>query len=138
MEWHIINRRAYLLMSLMAPEVLSGDVEILITKDTTNVLLPVKISQFEGQYKEGSNWLFWETELEQNHDYFGIQKSEDRNVCFFKSGFGAGKQSGNTEIFFEDSHPQPGITYYQLKSVDINGRSSFSEIISVVPFNLWK
>ncbi|MCB0835431.1 MAG: T9SS type A sorting domain-containing protein [Bacteroidetes bacterium] len=109
------------------------DVEILITKDTTNVLLPVKISQFEGQYKEGSNWLFWETELEQNHDYFEIQKSEDGEMYVSLSQVsGQGNSQETQKYSFEDSNPKPGITYYQLKSVDINGRSSFSEIISVV------
>lgn len=96
---------------------------------------PVQLTHFSGQVKDNTAYLQWATSEELNNKGFEIQKS--LNAQDFKAiGFvdGAGTLQGRKEYSFRD-YDHSTTSYYRLKQVDLNGTSSFSHVISLIPTN---
>jgi len=97
--------------------------------------LPVSLIQFKGQKDGNSNILSWTTTKESDNKGFEILRSFN-GVDFNTIGFVAssalnGNSSGNLNYRFMDNQAPDGNNYYRLKQVDINGRSSFSNIVLI-------
>ena len=95
-------------------------------------MLPVELTQFQGNYRNGQIKLNWETAAEFNNEKFVVEKSRD-GLLFSPIGEVVG--SGTTLIArnytFLDSQPLPGSNFYRLRQVDMNGSFEFSPIIEV-------
>jgi PKD repeat protein len=94
--------------------------------------LPVTLLNFDGYHANGKNVLTWKTANEQNNSHFEIETSKDgRN--FYQIGRVEGKNipSSVSDYTFTDQLPATGINYYRLKQMDMDGRSTYSKIISV-------
>lgn len=95
--------------------------------------LPVDLLFFEGRLNDFFNVeLSWSTGSESNNAYFSIERSKDG--VFFESldkvnGQGNSNQVSNYNIV--DNAPLPGISYYRLKQVDFDGKTSFSNLIAI-------
>ena len=97
------------------------------------VPLPVELLNFEARlYDQNRVDLFWTTFSEINSSEFVVERSKD-GFDFREIGrvTAAGFSSNNIDYFLSDYDPENGINYYRLKSVDLDGSYSYSDIRSV-------
>lgn len=92
--------------------------------------LPVTLTRFEARgYGENQVQILWETSSEINHDYFVVERSQngtDFTDFYQTKGVGDAFTAANYETF--DEEPFSGISYYRLRSVDLDGSKTYSEI----------
>ena len=94
--------------------------------------VPVELSGFHA-YTEGTDAVLqWSTASETNNNGFEIQRSVDE-FKWFAVGFlpGIGTSSETHLYFFRNRDLLPGKYFYRLKQTDLNGTSSYSEVIGV-------
>ena len=92
--------------------------------------LPVSFVSFFSKVNENSIIIKWLTANELNTTHFIVQHSTDgsfySDIGILKAiGFGANKYE------FIDNNQANGINYYRLQSVDKDGSSSYSKVVSV-------
>jgi len=100
---------------------------------TANNPLPVELISFDAVVNDGSQVdLKWVTATEINNDYFVVEKSKDgKNWEEVVWVDGAGNSNYTLEYYETDENPYEGISYYRLKQVDFDGKTSYSEIVPV-------
>jgi hypothetical protein len=94
--------------------------------------LPIALISFTAFPSNNEVKLNWSTSAEINNDFFTVQKSQDQsgweNILQIP-----GHGTSSTTQFYSANDPQPyaGISYYRLKQTDIDGKESYSPIVSV-------
>jgi hypothetical protein len=98
--------------------------------------LPITLSNFVGEQKNYGVGLNWTTTSEVNNQYFEVLRAgEDKNFTSIGKVNGAVNSSEIKTYSFSDFNPLAGNNYYQLKQVDLDGKSeSFGPV--VVKFGL--
>lgn len=93
--------------------------------------LPVGLKHFRIEHSEKGSVLLWETESEENSDYFSVERSE-QGMDFTSIGIVEAKGNSDQQQFYQftDSKPLSGISYYRLRMVDLNGSTRYSSIVS--------
>jgi hypothetical protein len=95
--------------------------------------LPIQLLSFKGQKEGENNKLSWVTISELNNDYFSLERSKDgKSFEEILQVKGAGNSTSALLYTAYDYFPYLDITYYRLKQVDFNNRSSYSNIISLL------
>jgi hypothetical protein len=94
---------------------------------TGAAVLPVKFSTLDARVANSSVSLKWMVATEENLAGYEIEKGTDGR-SFSKIGFV--NASGESTYSFVDTKPS-SISYYRIKSVDINGRYGYSSIALV-------
>lgn len=97
------------------------------------VTLPVTWLSFTGQVTPGNNHLLrWIVASENNNKQFDIEASSDGNV-FLPLAYQLSAGNTNSQRQYEYVHinPSQGTTWYRIKQTDIDGRVSYSTIISL-------
>jgi hypothetical protein len=95
--------------------------------------LPVEGMLLSAKTSNTSVLLQWNTLSERDNAGFDIQRSENGYV-FESIGF----VQGNTfsqhlrDYYFEDLKPMNGKSYYRLQQKDVNGKTSFSNVVEVI------
>ncbi len=106
-----------------------------IRKITPSFPLSTPISQFEVKMNYNDHSLFWTTNYEKNNSYFNVQMSEDgiqfSNLCLVKSKALYGNCTIPIDYNFTNQNPPPGICYYRLEQVDLDGNTAFSKVITI-------
>jgi hypothetical protein len=99
---------------------------------TATGVLPVELSEFNGNSESVGNILSWRTESEYKNDYFELMYSRDAEH-FEKIGViqGVGTTSDPQEYQFIHQGVPVGTSFYKLQQVDLNGERTDSKIISV-------
>lgn len=94
--------------------------------------LPIELLDFFGEHRQGQNHLFWRTASEKNNKAFEIQKSTD-GLLFHPIGSVEGKENSQVLNTYEfvDERPEPGIAYYRLKQIDLDGSFKYHKTISI-------
>ena len=97
--------------------------------------LPVKLGAFNASLKSNRVLLNWNTETEVNNAGFEIERKSG-NAQYEKVGFVASKApSGNgtgySYTFEDETVNSKGVAYYRLRQIDLDGKSTFSEIRAV-------
>jgi hypothetical protein len=94
--------------------------------------LPVRLLDFTGVLLNGETHLSWTTASEYDNDHFELERSSDAAV-FVLFATVKSQGNGNTPQTYQytDLHPLTGYTFYRLKQVDLEGKSTFSPVISV-------
>jgi|GEM_PF-575192 len=94
--------------------------------------LPIELIAFTGRNINGVNELAWKTAIEENSDYFEIQKSTD-GLNFARIGTvdAAGESLVTLSYTFEDATPAIGNNYYRLRMVDLNGSFEYSNVVQI-------
>ena len=95
--------------------------------------LPVNLFNFRAERTETTANLNWSTLAFSENKKFRIERSAD-GIIFEKIGSVKGQQSTGTQMNFEFIDEQPlnkSIAYYRINQTDLNGKSKFSETISV-------
>jgi hypothetical protein len=93
--------------------------------------VPLKLISFTGERNSRVTYLKWITENEERIDHFEVQRSYDATT-FAAIGTTAGRNSGQREQYlFEDNSPLQGLAYYRLRSVDFDGKFTYSRVVVV-------
>lgn len=96
------------------------------------IVLPMELTAFTARPKNDEVLLEWETQAEQNSDYFVIEHSKDNAEWL---PIGEVKASGDSHetinYTFTDREPNFGKNYYRLRMVDLDGSYDYSEIRAV-------
>ncbi|MFA6057325.1 MAG: T9SS type A sorting domain-containing protein [Taibaiella sp.] len=104
---------------------------------TTPVNLPVSLSELKGHISNGKAILNWNTYSEHANKGFDIMRSEDgktfRSVGWIPSQAANGNSEALLVYTFTDAQAVTGKTFYQLKQVDLDGKTALSNIISLAP-----
>jgi len=94
--------------------------------------LPIELIVFEAYAEQKHNLLKWTTATEENNAYFSVQRSAN-GQDFVEIGRinGSGTTTDEVNYEFVDTNPISSLNYYRLQQVDFDGKSSFSDIVSV-------
>ena len=95
--------------------------------------LPISLLQFTATIANKSQVLLtWETSSEHNNHYFEVERSIN-GVSFGKilTVDSKGNSTSTQEYTAIDASPSTGISYYRLKQIDIDGKSTYSKSIAV-------
>ncbi|HMH21491.1 MAG TPA: T9SS type A sorting domain-containing protein, partial [Puia sp.] len=103
-----------------------------ISLNTCLVILPVTLVGFEGSQQPGGVALSWQTASEQNTSYFDVQR-RDGNNNYISIGHVTASTlaSGSTYHFTDNTALLQDETNYRLGIVDIDGKVTYSRVISV-------
>ncbi len=95
--------------------------------------LPVTLTAFQAIAHEQSALLTWSTSEEVNFSHFEIQRSADGRL-WQRVGEVAAAGLGDAPLAYRysDVQPLPGLSYYRLKMIDLDGTYVYSDIRSVV------
>ena len=100
----------------------------LISSTNALVALPVQFISFDGQLLANKNVeLKWNAAADDQHDYFEVQRSVDKNNFIT-----LGKILAAPPCVFVDPSAKPGNNYYRIKQVDKNGTVSYSKVINII------
>jgi len=94
--------------------------------------LPVSLTSFTAKANQQNIDLAWNTASEKDNSHFEVLRSGDGKT-FSKIGEvkGAGNSSSAKSYAFTDRDALPGVSYYKLKQVDVDGKSSDSEVAAI-------
>jgi hypothetical protein len=106
--------------------------------------LPVTYAEFSGRKEGNLNLLSWKTISESNNKGFEIERSADGKSFTSISHVRTKAENGNSAApiyyTYRDAKPLAGSNYYRLKQIDIDGRSTYSDIVllksSVIDFRI--
>jgi hypothetical protein len=105
-----------------------------ITNSTCGIL-PVTFSSFTATRMKEGVAVKWQTTTEQNNRGFNIQRrsgtEEWKNIAFIFSQTADGYSSNKLDYSYTDRTPVNGIVQYRIQQVDMDYKSSYSEIRSV-------
>lgn len=103
--------------------------------NTTCIVVPVVLTTFNGQVKNLSSLLTWETASEQNASHFIIERSID-NIRFDGIARVSARGFSNAPVSYHYTDSKPPVfnqpIYYRLRMVDLDGTFKFSRIVRLV------
>ena len=102
-----------------------------VSNNSTNAL-PISLSSFVANLNNEKVYLNWTTVSETNNNYFTIERSA--NAEFFEDitrVLGAGNSISTLTYNSIDTSPLKGISYYRLKQIDFDGKSTYSKIVTI-------
>jgi Peptidase family C25 len=125
-----VNADPYYVSNLQQT-ILLGDPSIAIFKSNITQPLSLTLLDVKAVNESKKTVISWETENEVDFDGFDVEKSFDSNK-FVKIGHVKGSGSANEQNYysFDDLFPNEGVNYYRLKMIDLDGKTSYSKIVS--------
>ena len=93
--------------------------------------VPLTLLSFTAKKQQGKSMLQWKTTNEQKTSHFEIQRSKDGGLFTSIGSVNALNRYGEHNYSFADERPLPGINFYRLKQLDIDGRYEFSRVVSL-------
>jgi hypothetical protein len=97
------------------------------------VVLPIEMISFNALDLDSKIELKWSTASESNNDYFVLEKSFDgENYSFLDVIDGAGSSTVLRSYSYSDSNPFDGTTFYRLRQIDYDGKSTLSGVAKIV------
>ena len=106
-----------------------------------NTPLPVELVSFTGKAENTAVRLNWATASELQNKGFEVERRTDQSD-WQKLGFVAGNGTTNQRhnYSYQDRSPVAGNNYYRLRQIDLDGKSVYSQAVTVqmgaVPFSL--
>ncbi|MEP7164348.1 MAG: T9SS type A sorting domain-containing protein [Ferruginibacter sp.] len=94
--------------------------------------VPVKLTSFTGNIKNDKVYLYWNTATEDNVHHIEVERSND-GVTFVQltKVLPKGNNGGGANYNAVDPYPFAGMNFYRLKTVDLDGSISYSDIIKL-------
>ena len=96
--------------------------------------LPVTWLGITGEKKEGYNEIKWSVGQERNVSHYELQSANQVPIDFESIGSvdsDLGTFPGILEYALEDFDFESGLNYYRVKQFDLDGRFSFSDVVSI-------
>lgn len=102
------------------------------TDNTCSFILPITLTSFSAVPENNLNIINWATESELNFSHFVLEYSID-GYQFFELDNIQASSSASQGAVYRYSHDAAGkpIVYYRLRMVDLDGKYSYSNLISV-------
>ncbi len=98
---------------------------------TTTFTLPVSLSDFKSTASNDNVLVSWKTDHESNNKGFEIQRSNNGSDWYAINFITSNGESTVTKNYsYTDKGLAPGTYYYRLEQVDLDGKSTFSAIVS--------
>lgn len=98
-------------------------------------VLPMKLEYFNAKPDNDQVDLTWATATESNNDYFTVEKSSDGVNFQPLVRVNSQATNGNSSIplYYATVDPNPfnGMNFYRLKQTDLDGNSTYSNVVSV-------
>jgi|GEM_PF-3407900 len=94
--------------------------------------LPIELAGFRANKLNDEVELTWQTASETENEGFAIERSVN-GAIWHELGFvpGHGTTLEPQHYHFLDEKPLPGLNYYRLRQMDLNGEQSYSGMVSV-------
>ncbi len=93
--------------------------------------LPVSLARFRAEFKEGAVQLDWQVSEQVNGSHFEIERmATDKEKVTL--GTVPLKEEIAGKYRWTDEDPLPGLNYYRLKMVDLDGSATYSKIVSAL------
>lgn len=93
--------------------------------------LPVSLAYFGAEFKEGAVQLDWQVSEQVNGSHFEIERvATDKEKVTL--GTVPLKEEKAGKYRWTDADPLPGLNYYRLKMVDLDGSATYSKIVSAL------
>lgn len=113
-----------------------GDLDNNNNQPTTGITvippLSVKLSSFDANVSGCKALLEWTSEQEENSKEYQVEVSHDgRTFATIGTIAAAGNSNISKSYQFTDNAPSNGYNYYRLKMVDVNGKISYSSVVTV-------
>ncbi len=102
------------------------------TIDVTPGTLPLRLLSFDAFKNQNTVSLKWKTDNEVNTSHFDVEKSGNGTVFTKIATVASANSQGVHEYATEDAQPYPGVNFYRLKQVDIDGHFKYSQIVRVL------
>ena len=103
-----------------------------LTVANCSAVLPVKLVSFTGELQNKNVLLKWLVAEEVNVSHYEVQSSIDaRNFKTIGNVAASTNNNGKYSLVHPDPTSANGIIYYRLKTVDVDGKLSFSSIIKI-------
>ncbi|MBK9149386.1 MAG: hypothetical protein IPM12_16395 [Flavobacteriales bacterium] len=94
--------------------------------------LPIELLTFTAQEEDRVARLRWSTANEQGNAWFIVERSTDAQRFMPIAQLpGAGDSHERRDYIFDDAQPLPGIGYYRLRQVDLDGGGSLSQVVAL-------
>ncbi len=94
--------------------------------------LPLQLLSFSGALQKNNVALQWQTSNEVNASHFVIERSTDaQNFSAIGNVNASGNSALKQDYSYTDMSPTTGDNYYRLKMIDIDGKFTYSNVISV-------
>ena len=94
-------------------------------------ILPLRIISFVAARANNSTHIIWTTSNEENVNRFEVQRSDD-GINFYTISQVGGRNSGITENYSaNDNAAIQTIAYYRLNCIDNDGKTKYSQVISI-------
>ncbi len=111
---------------------LAGAENYRVPSNQPQVPLPVELLAFTAQRHGKQVDLNWATASEKNSRSFDVERSADgQQFTAILSKAGQGTTSSRTNYTAADRQPLPGLSYYRLKQIDLDGTFAYSPVVSV-------
>ncbi len=110
----------------------NGCKDTAITPVQNLLVLPLTLGEFTAAYKNGFTRMSWFTSAEYNTSYFEIERSSD-GINFKPVGrvSANGNSNSRSDYGFSDILTPKGLSYYRLRSVDVDGTFTFSKVVAI-------
>jgi hypothetical protein len=103
----------------------------MFTFGSSSFILPLTDVKFSAKRQDRLTRLVWTTTGAFTINRFVTERSDDKNH-FYSIGETASRNTGNTETYTAfDDRLINGIAYYRLRSIDNNGKETFSQVVPV-------
>jgi hypothetical protein len=101
-----------------------------------SVVLPITLLYFTAAEDGGAVILKWGTSMEKDFDYFEVERAKgDLDFQSIGKLAGKGALALTTAYVYRDALAGNGKNYYRLKSVDLDGTYTYSEVVVVTHQN---
>lgn len=97
---------------------------------SVSAVLPVELLTFKATPSVSTVNLDWSTALEQNTKDYILERSRDGKIFSTLSTTDA--KGSNSNYAYLDENPFKGINYYRLTINDLDGKTAYSKIVSVI------
>jgi hypothetical protein len=97
---------------------------------TTAAALPLRLLSFAGTPVQAGMLLQWKTSSEYDLSRFELQRSADGRNFIFVENIAATNTTAAHNYSYTDRTAINGTVYYRLKQIDINGRFTYSAVLS--------
>jgi len=98
-------------------------------------VLPIELLYFNAKPDNSQTDLTWSTATESNNGYFTIEKSRNGETFEFLENINTKAPGGNSSTILnysaQDFNPYAGLSYYRLKQTNLDGKYTYSKIVSV-------
>lgn len=96
----------------------------------TASVLPVTIASVKAVQKNSNIAVEWKVENQSKMQQYEIERSADGNQ-FTKVASVAANNSDAATYNWLDEHAASGYNYYRIRSIDVNGQASYSQVVKV-------